>query len=131
MFLCVVFEALPIIFIHKRGFTLPQAGLVFIGVSVGSIIGAIINVVCSTQYPALIKRWKGFPPPEQRLFGAMIGGPALVIGSFWLGWTGQYSNIPWYVPAISTILLGVSVSLTFISFLVSLSVFFLIYSKGY
>ena len=48
----------------------------------------------------------------------MIGSPILVIGIFWLGWTGQYENIPWYVPALSTIFLGVGISLIFMSFLV-------------
>ena len=51
----------------------------------------------------------------------MIGSPALVIGIFWLGWTGQYANIPWYVPALSTIVLGAGISLIFMSFLVCTS----------
>ena len=71
-----------------------------------------------SYYPEVIKKWKGFPPPENRLFGAMIGSPVLVIGIFWLGWTGQYANIPWYVPALSTIFFGVGISLIFMSFLV-------------
>lgn len=32
----LVFEALPVIFVDKRGFTIAQVGLVFIGVSIGS-----------------------------------------------------------------------------------------------
>ena len=48
----------------------------------------------------------------------MIGSPVLVIGIFWLGWTGQYANIPWYVPALSTIFLGAGISLIFMSFVV-------------
>ena len=113
-----VFEAFPIIFIEKRGFTIAQDGLIFIGVGTGSTIGAIISYLTSRNYPELIKKWKGFPPPENRLFGAMIGSPVLVIGIFWLGWTGQYANIPWYVPALSTVFLGIGISLIFMSFLV-------------
>lgn len=92
----------------------------FIGIGIGTSIGSLINVWTTAHYPALIKKWKGFPPPEERLFGAMIGGPCLVIGIFWLGWTGQYPSIPWYVPGISTIFVGISISLIFMSFLVSL-----------
>ena len=114
----LVFEAFPIIFIEKHGFTIAQDGLIFIGVGTGSTIGAIISYLTSRNYPELIQKWKGFPPPENRLFGAMIGSPVLVIGIFWLGWTGQYANIPWYVPALSTIFLGVGISLIFMSFLV-------------
>ena len=105
-------------FIEKRGFTIAQDGLIFIGVGTGTTVGAIISYFTTVHYPELIKKWKGFPPPENRLFGAMIGSPILVIGIFWLGWTGQYANIPWYVPALSTIFLGVGISLIFMSFLV-------------
>ena len=115
-----VFEALPLIFIGTRGFNIGESGLVFIGVGIGTSIGAIVNVITSLHYPELIKKWKGFPPPENRLFSAMIGSPTLVIGAFWLGWTGQYSSIPWYVPAISTVVVGAGISMIFMSFLVSL-----------
>ena len=101
-----------------KGFTISQTGLVFIGVGIGTTIGSAINVWTSRIYPALIKKWKGFPPPEQTLYGAMIGGPGLVIGAFWLGWTGEYKSIPWYVPGRSGIVLGASISMIFMSFLV-------------
>ena len=113
-----VFQVFPVVFIVKRNFTIAQTGLVFIGVGIGTSIGAIISYCTSTHYPALIKKWKGFPPPEQRLIAAMIGSPVLVIGIFWLGWTGQYPSIPWYVPAISSIFVGGGISLIFMSFLV-------------
>jgi len=67
----------------------------------------------------LAEKWEGFPPPEKRLAGAIIGGPLLMIGCFWLGWTGEYSHIPWYVPMLSTIFIGCGVNLVFSSFLVS------------
>ncbi|KAJ7920245.1 MFS polyamine transporter [Mycena leptocephala] len=91
-----LFEVFPIIFIEKRGFTIAQNGLIFIG---------------------LMKTWRGFPPPEERLLGGMVGGCAFAVGIFWLGWSGQYPSVPWYVPALSTIFVGMSISLIFISFL--------------
>jgi len=60
----------------------------------------------------------------------MIGSPILVIGIFWLGWTGQYANIPWYVPALSTIILGAGISLIFMSFLSYLVDTYLMYSAS-
>ena len=117
-FVNLVFQAFPIIFVVKRGFTIAQDGLVFIGIGLGTSTGAIINYYISARYPELIQKWKGFPPPEHRLFGAMIGSPTLVTGIFWLGWTGQYANIPWYVPALSTIFIGAGINLIFMSFLV-------------
>ncbi|KAJ7732657.1 MFS general substrate transporter [Mycena metata] len=125
-----LFEALPIIFVDKRGFTIAQDGLVFIGIGIGTTIGAILNVLFSRHYPALIKTWRGFPPPEERLYGGMLGGCVFVIGIFWLGWTGQYASVPWYVPALSTIMVGMSISLIFISFLSYLVETYLMYSAS-
>jgi DHA1 family multidrug resistance protein-like MFS transporter len=114
-----VFQAFPIIFIKIRHFTTGHDGLIFIGIGIGTTIGAFVNYVFSRHYPQLIKRWKGFPPPEERLYGAMLGSPLLVIGIFWLGWTGQYAAVPWYVPGLSTIVIGAAIALIFVSFLVS------------
>ena len=122
--LLAVFQALPFIFMKTRGFTIGQSGLIFIGVGIGTTFGSIINHLCSLHYPKLVKKWRGFPPPEERLFGAMIGAPALVIGGFWLGWTGEYSHIHWAVPAMATVFIGMGISLIFISFFVSTSQWF-------
>jgi hypothetical protein len=75
-----------------------------------------MSVYLDGNTPDVIKQWYGFPPPENRLYGAMIGGPCLVIGIFWMGWSGEFSSVPWYVPALGMILLGVSITLIFISF---------------
>jgi hypothetical protein len=109
---------LPVIFIGKHHFTISQSGLIFIGIGIGVIISAIINIRTASHYPALIKKWKGFPPPEERLYAAMIGAPLLVVASFWLGWTGNYPSVPWYVPALSTIVMGTGIITIFVAFLV-------------
>ncbi|KAJ7100940.1 MFS polyamine transporter [Mycena belliarum] len=125
-----LFEAIPIIFIEKRGFTIGQNGLIFLGIGIGTTIGAMINIYLSRNYPTLIKEWRGFPPPEERLWSAMLGGCLFVIGIFWLGWSGNYPSVPWYVPAISTILVGMSICLIFISFLSYLVDTYLMYSAS-
>ncbi|KAF8217975.1 MFS polyamine transporter [Mycena galopus ATCC 62051] len=125
-----LFQAFPIIFIIKRGFTIGQNGLTFIGVGIGTSFGAILNVRLSRHYPALIKKWRGFPPPEERLWAGMVGSVAFVVGIFWLGWTGQYPSVPWYVPALSGIMVGMSVSMIFISFLSYLVETYLMYSAS-
>ncbi|KAG5652152.1 hypothetical protein H0H81_006136 [Sphagnurus paluster] len=128
--LYALFQAFPIIFIGKRGFTIGQDGLIFIGIGIGTSLGSFLNYRLTAHYPELIKKWRGFPPPEQRLYGAMIGGPCLVIGAFWLGWTGEYSSIPWYVPALSTIVIGMSISMIFMSFLSYIVDTYLMYSAS-
>jgi MFS transporter, DHA1 family, multidrug resistance protein len=113
-----VFEAFPVIFVRVRHFAIPHDGLVFVGVGIGSAIATLINIWFLRPYPRLMKEWRGFPPPEMRLHSAMLGGPLLVISIFWLGWTGNYQSVPWYVPALSTIPLGTSIALIFMSSLV-------------
>lgn len=111
-------QAFPVIFITRRGLSISEDGLTFISVGIGTTLGSIINYMLSRKYPALIAKWRGFPPPEERLVGAMIAGPLLVVGTFWLGWTGEYASVPWYVPALGAILVGTAISLVFMSFLV-------------
>ncbi|KAJ7611271.1 major facilitator superfamily domain-containing protein [Roridomyces roridus] len=126
----MLFEALPIIFVEKHGFTIAQNGLIFIGVGIGTVLGALSTHFLATGYPQLIKTWRGFPPPEERLRAATLGAPVFVIGIFWLGWTGEYASIPWYVPALSTIPVGFGISAIFISFLSYLIDTYLMYAAS-
>lgn len=116
--LYALFEAIPVIFMERRGFDEGQNGLIFIGIGIGTTIGALLNLYFSRDYKELSKKWKGFPPPEERLTCAKVGAPMFVIAIFWLGWTGQYACVPWYVPAVSTIPIGAGISMIFMSFLV-------------
>lgn len=113
-----MFEAFPVIFADRRGFTVAQTGLTFIGVGIGTTLGAALNVYQQRDYPQLILKWRGFPPPENRLKLAMVGAPALVIGCFWLGWAGEYSGITWVVPALGAVIMGFGVCGVFMAFLV-------------
>lgn len=112
-----VFEAVPIVFVEKRHFGLGADGLMFLGVGVGTCLGAFINFLFARRYAVIMPKWKGFPPPEERLYGAMIAGPSLVIGALWFGWAGQYASVHWVVPALGLILIGLSISLIFSSLL--------------
>lgn len=114
-----MFQAIPLIFTDTKGFNMSESGLVFTGVGIGTSLGSVLYVWTCRSYSGLAAKWKGFPPPENRLFAAMIGSPILTIGCFWLGWSGQYTAVPWYVPAISTIFVGTGIASIFMSFLVS------------
>jgi len=48
----------------------------------------------------------------------MVGRPVLVVGILWLSWSGNYESVPWRVPGLSTILIGLAITLIFISFIV-------------
>ena len=117
--LYALFEAFPIIFTMTRDFTITQTGLIFLFVGVGALLATIIDFWQLRGQDKLLAEWKGNPPPERWLLGAMIAGPSFVVAIFWLGWSGQFAQVPWWVPALSTVLIGFAVSLVFNSFMVS------------
>ncbi|KAA1111700.1 hypothetical protein PGT21_008930 [Puccinia graminis f. sp. tritici] len=111
-----LFEAFPVIWGEIRGFTPWQTSLVFIGVGIGSLLGALLNIYLARPMVRVVEKWHGHPPCEMNLYGAMASGPLLVIGILWLGWTGAYAAVPWWVPALPTVLLGITFTSVFISF---------------
>jgi hypothetical protein len=86
----------------KRSFTIAQDGLVFIGMGINGVLARLSAI----YYPELIKKWEGSPPPEDGLLGAMMGSSALIIKNSWLGWTGQYVNIPMVCSSVQYSLLS-------------------------
>ncbi|ORY88386.1 major facilitator superfamily domain-containing protein [Leucosporidium creatinivorum] len=128
--LYALFSVFPIIWESLRGFNAGESGLIFIGVGIGTTLGAILNMIVQRHYRVLVPRWHGHPPPEERLYGAMLAGPFLIIGVFWLGWTGNYASVHWAVPAVATIFIGMSFTLVFISFLSYLIEVYLMYSAS-
>ena len=43
----------------------------------------------------------------------------MVVGWLWLGWSGEYGHVSWYVPMLATIPIGCAIALVFASLLVS------------
>jgi hypothetical protein len=114
-----LFELFPIVFNETRDIPSQYSGLFFIGTGIGTSLGALYTWWEGRKYVRLVKKWRGCPPPEQRLNGAMIGGPLLVVAIFWVGWTGAYKDVHWIVPELGTIPLGMGISMIFICFIVS------------
>ncbi|KAE9400846.1 MFS general substrate transporter [Gymnopus androsaceus JB14] len=103
-----LFEAFPVIFVETRGFTITQLGLLFIGIGIGSILTTIMNLYFAREVNKIIPK----------LYTGMVGSVMLVVSTFWLGWTGNSPSIPWYVPGISTIFVGMAISAIFTSMIV-------------
>ncbi|TNY19034.1 major facilitator superfamily domain-containing protein [Rhodotorula diobovata] len=128
--LYATFSIFPIIWGQLRGLSNGEVGLIFIGVGIGTTLGALISVYTQKHYRVLVPKWHGHPPPEERLWGGMLAGPLLIIGIFWLGWTGNYPSIHWAVPAGSLIFLGMAFTLIFVSFLTYLVEVYLMFSAS-
>ncbi|KAK0561841.1 hypothetical protein OC844_002990 [Tilletia horrida] len=113
--LYALFEAFPVVFRDIHGLSMGLSSLPFLAVLVGALIGSVLNVFLNARYRHLQHLWRGSPPPEERLYGAIIAGPLLVAGSFAFGWAGYKASISLWGPTISAIALGASITLVFIS----------------
>ncbi|GAA5820851.1 hypothetical protein JCM11251_001844 [Rhodosporidiobolus azoricus] len=125
-----LFSVFPIVWQQLRGFNEGEGGLIFIGVGIGTTLGALLSVYVQRHYREIVPLWHGHPPPEERLYGAMVAGPCIVVGIFWLGWTGNYPSVHWAIPAASSILIGMSFTLVFVSFLTYLVDVYLFFSAS-
>lgn len=93
------------------GFNTFQSSLVQLALSVGAIVGTIINPYQDILYFRSArhnKETEGKPIPEARLYSS-IPGSLLFSGSlFWYGWT-SYPSIHWIVPTLAIGCIGLGI----------------------
>lgn len=110
--LYLLFGAVPIVYGEKRGWNTLESSLPFIGVLIGTIIAAIINIVYSTRvFQPLVEKY-GVVAPEKRLPPMMVGAVAFPVGFFLLGWTADPS-INWFPSVLGLVFIGMSFLLIF------------------
>jgi hypothetical protein len=88
--------AFGVLFLYD--FTTSQAGLTFISIGIGVLLGAatsitVDRVMYQKQHHKALADGKQQAAPEHRLYSAMIGSGGIVVGLFWFGWcagTGQH-----------------------------------------
>lgn len=88
-----------------------QTGLVQLAISVGAVIGTIINPIQDRLYLRSANRNKerpGKPIPEARLYFAVPGSLLFAGGLFWYGWASQPS-VHWIVPTIGITIAGIGI----------------------
>jgi MFS family permease len=100
--LYLTFEAVPLMFVHAYGFSSEQSGLVFLAVSVASVLGTFAaiwqeDLLISSKW-RLTARLQG--SPEARLFFACGQSLLLPAGLFWLGATAS-TNVHWIIPSLA------------------------------
>ncbi|KAI0478082.1 major facilitator superfamily domain-containing protein [Xylaria cf. heliscus] len=105
--LFLFFGAFFLLFETVYHFTLVQSGLVFLGIALGCVIGAVNIGVCDKLfYQPQVRR---FPPhqvpPEYRLLPAMMGSVALPISIFIFAWATRPSVSP-AVPILGIVIFG-------------------------
>jgi MFS family permease len=106
------FGAIPLIFAHNHDFELYQVGLSFLGMLIGTGLGAATDPLWSRNYIRLAAQHVargGDPdkiPPETRLPPAIVGAFLVSTGLFWFAWT-TYRSIHWIVPILGSMVFSV------------------------
>jgi len=96
------------VFESLYGFGTFQTTLIQLALSVGAVIGTIVNPIRDKLYLRTASKNKeqpGKPVPEARLYFAVPGSLIFTVGLFWYGWS-SYSHVHWIVPTIGIALVG-------------------------
>ncbi|KAI9845556.1 MAG: hypothetical protein M1837_004653 [Sclerophora amabilis] len=92
--LYLFFTAFPISFQEQRGWSEGVGGLPFLSITIGVILGGLLNTYhTKTNYARALLAGKH--TPEMRLPPMIIGGLLLPPGLFWWAWTSSPSITPW------------------------------------
>ena len=99
------------VFTELYGFGTFQTNLVQLALSVGAIVGTIINPVQDRLYLRSAKSNKERPGkavPEARLYFAVPGSLIFTAGMFWYGWS-SYTSVHWIVPTLGIGCVGLGI----------------------
>lgn len=103
-------SAVPFVFSTVYGFTPEQQNLPFLGIGMGCILAvpttlALDSFIYQKQHSRYVAddvHPIGVVPPEQRLYGAMLGSIGIPIGLFWFGWSARHET-NYIVPVLALI----------------------------
>lgn len=100
------------VFERVYGFSKGSAGLTFIGLGVGCVVGVFF---CKATLDIWVKRHMrdGQIKPEQRLPPVIFGGLILPVSLFMYGWTIE-AHTQWMAPIIATAILSLGLVTTLI-----------------
>lgn len=99
------------VFTALYGFGTFQTNLIQLALSVGAVVGTIINPLQDRLYLQSAKKNKerpGKPVPEARLYFAVPGSLIFTAGMFWYGWS-SYPNVHWIVPTLGIGCVGLGI----------------------
>lgn len=106
--------AYALVFQQVYGFSLGVAGLPYMALIVGVMIGFVCIVLLNGPYAKKLEANNNIPVPEWRLPITMVGGIVFAAGLFWFGWGGYSRNTHWIVPTLAGIFLGFGIFTVFI-----------------
>ncbi|KAK7525417.1 polyamine transporter [Phyllosticta citriasiana] len=102
-------EAFPLVFGPTgHGFNSGQWGLAFLGIGIGSLLGAVMHPLQERYYLKRVRENEGKGCPEARMWMARFGTFLLPISLFWFAWT-SYESVHWIVPIVGSVFFGMGI----------------------
>ncbi|TCD70210.1 hypothetical protein EIP91_004390 [Steccherinum ochraceum] len=104
------FNAYPIVFAQGHHMSAGTAGLMFLPICIGGILGGLsyIFIFGSLYAREATKHAPNPVPPEFRLVQCIYAAPMFPIAIFWFGWT-SFPHISFWAPMMAGLLVGFSV----------------------
>lgn len=114
-YLYLMFTSIAEVFQQYYGFSTNTAGLVFLGMGAGSMIGLAFYSATSDRYIKRMAEKEGQGmKPEYRMQLLPLGGFLLPAGFFLYGWTAQY-RVHWILPIIGTGIISMGIIVIFMA----------------
>ncbi|GFF92212.1 uncharacterized MFS-type transporter C530.15c [Aspergillus lentulus] len=111
--LYMLFAAFPIVYEEQRGWNPGVGGLPFLGVMVGTLLGALYTLYDNKRFVKVEQQCNGRAPPEARLPPCMVSAVSIPIGLFWFAWT-NYPSIHWMASVASLVPFGFGLILVYL-----------------
>lgn len=105
------FSSVPQLYSANYGFDTFQSGLIQLAITVGALIGTLVNPLADILYLRSASRNKehpGKPIPEARLYTAIPGSILFTGGLFWYGWAST-PDVHWIVPTCGIACVGIGI----------------------
>lgn len=111
-YLYFMFTTFAFVFKEQYGFNTGEAGLAYLGLGIGFVIGQF-GVAAFSDAFIKKKMIQGPMKPEYRLPPLMLGAFLVPIGLFWYGWSAEYKT-HWIIPIIGTAFIGIGTICAFL-----------------
>ena len=112
-YLYLLFTTFTAVFEDQYNFSTRQAGLAYLGLGVGFIVGQIGVGAFSDNYLKKKASPSGVFKPEDRLPPLLVATFVIPAGLLWYGWSAQY-HTHWLVPIVGTSLIGAGTLFAFL-----------------
>ncbi|KAK8018891.1 hypothetical protein PG991_008081 [Apiospora marii] len=104
----------PYVFETVHGMRRGVAGLPFLALAVGQVLGVGFVLSQQREYARKLEANGNVPVPEWRLAPTLVGAPVFAGAIFWFGWTGFTPDIHWAVPTVAGLFLGFGILCVFL-----------------